>query len=365
MKYLITGVAGFIGFHLAKRLLAEGHRVVGVDSLNDYYDVGLKHARLRILEQFCDTGRYCFVRGNLADREMASSLAEGCPDIIVHLAAQAGVRYSLENPRAYSESNIEGFLTILEVARRVRPRHLLYASSSSVYGSSSPVPFTETALADKPDSFYAATKRANELMGHSYAHLYGIPATALRFFTVYGPWGRPDMAMYKFALAMRAGKPIPVFGDGSMRRDFTYIDDCVRAVTILANKAPDGEDPHRIVNVGNRRPESVSTLISLLEQSLRLNPTLEHRPVPPGDVPITYANTELLESLTGFSPSTPLSEGVAKFCEWFESYHGSFEPALAGRNDSDAVVGQAVQPHGRRLLEGDRRVQVLQAEGNR
>lgn len=320
MKYVITGVAGFIGYHLAKNLLDAGHTVVGFDNLNDYYDVNLKFARLAELQPF---ESFTFERLDIATPQAISRIALEQPDIIVNLAAQAGVRYSIENPQAYADSNLQGFLNVLEAARQCKPRHLLYASSSSVYGSTSAVPFSEDAeVADKPDSFYAATKRANEVMAYAYSHLYGIPATGLRFFTVYGTWGRPDMAVYKFALAMKEGRPIPVFGDGSMRRDFTFVEDTAQAVAILSNIPPTGENPHRVVNVGNRNPESVLGLITLLEKKLGLGAPKEYLPIPAGDVPVTYADTSKLENLTGYTPDTSLEKGIEVFAKWFKQYHG-------------------------------------------
>lgn len=318
MNYLITGAAGFVGFHVAAELLRAGHSVVGLDNLNDYYDVGLKEARLA---QLCAHAHFSFLRHDLASKGTAALIAACRPEVLIHLAAQAGVRYSIENPQAYADSNLQGFLNVLEGARQCRPRHLLYASSSSVYGSTTPVPFVEDACTNKPDSFYAATKLANEAMAYSYSQLYGIPATGLRFFTVYGPWGRPDMAVYKFALAMRSGKPLPVFGDGSMRRDFTFATDTARAVVLLSNVPPADADRHRIINVGNRQPESISTLIMLLEENLRLKANKQFLPIPPSDVPVTYANTERLQDLTGFSPAVSLEQGVAEFAAWFRKYH--------------------------------------------
>jgi UDP-glucuronate 4-epimerase len=318
MKYLITGAAGFVGFHVATELLRAGHRVVGLDSLNDYYDVSLKEARLA---QLCAHAQFTFLRHDLAAPGSADFIAAREPDVLIHLAAQPGVRYSIENPQAYADSNLQGFLNVLEGARRCRPQHLLYASSSSVYGSTTPVPFAEEACANQPDSFYAATKLANEAMAYSYAQLYGLPATALRFFTVYGPWGRPDMALYKFALALQAGKAIPVFGDGSMRRDFTYVADAARAVALLSALPPSGTPPHRVVNVGNREPQSVLALITLLEEHLGIPANKQFLPVPPGDVPVTYADTAKLQELTGFVPATPLEQGVAEFAAWFRRYH--------------------------------------------
>ena len=318
MRVLITGAAGFIGFHLSRLFLDAGEEVVGIDSVNDYYPVSLKEARLRGLAKYKS---FSFVKKDLADRDSVELVAAQRADVIVHLAAQAGVRYSMENPQAYVDSNLQAFLNVLEGARRAVPRHLLYASSSSVYGSDSAVPFNETATASAPESFYAATKRANELMACSYSHLYGIPCTGVRFFTVYGPWGRPDMAVYKFALAIQRNAPVPVFGDGSMQRDFTYIDDCVKALSILSQVPPNGTQLHRVVNIGNRHPESVNNLLDLLSKELGRAVERKSLPVPLGDVPLTYADTQLLAELTGFTPNTPIEKGLPAFCSWFREYH--------------------------------------------
>lgn len=318
MKYLITGAAGFIGFHLAKLLLEEGNTVIGLDNLNDYYDVALKQSRLGVLAPY---SQFTFIKHDISDYSTIDLIVKQAPDVIVNLAAQAGVGYSMENPQAYVASNLQGFLNVLEAARVCKPKHLLYASSSSVYGSFSTVPFKETEVADKPDSFYAATKRANEVMAHAYSHLYGIRATGLRFFTVYGPWGRPDMAVYKFAMAMKEGKPVTVYGDGSMQRDFTYVEDTAKAVATLVNVPPEGVDPHRVINIGNCNPESVSGLVELIEEKLGYTASKIHLPIPPGDVPVTYSDTSLLQTLTGYTPDTSLEKGITAFAEWFNSYH--------------------------------------------
>lgn len=318
MKYLITGAAGFVGFYVAKQLLESGQTVVGIDNLNSYYDVSLKKDRLLELAKF---EQFVFIEHDIANLSTVRLIGDIRPDVIINLAAQAGVRYSIENPQAYTDSNLQGFTNVLEAARRCKPQHFLYASSSSVYGSTSKVPFSETEIADSPESFYAATKRANEVMAYSYAHLYGIPMTGLRFFTVYGPWGRPDMAVYKFALAMKAGKPVPVFGDGSMRRDFTFVEDTAKAVATLSTMPPLEAPTHRVVNIGNRNPESVLGLITLLEEKLGLPAIKQFFPVPAGDVPLTYANTERLQLLTGSVPNTALESGIEAFAAWFKRYH--------------------------------------------
>jgi len=318
VKYVITGAAGFVGFHLAKQLLSMGNEVVGLDNLNDYYSVKLKQDRVTELMAFKG---FSFYKLDIVDRLSIDFITQLSPDVLIHLAAQAGVRYSITNPQAYADSNLQGFLNILEACRKSKPKHFLYASSSSVYGSNSKVPFAEDDIADKPDSFYAATKRSNELMAYSYAHLYGIPSTGLRFFTVYGPWGRPDMAVYKFALAMKNGQTLPVFGDGTMRRDFTYVSDTIKAVIALSNCAPIGDNPHQIVNVGNQHPESVLDLIKALEHKLGLQAKLDFLPIPPGDVPVTFADTTRLQDLTKIVMNTPLDLGLNSFVEWFNVYH--------------------------------------------
>lgn len=334
MKILVTGAAGFIGFHLAKRLLAEGLEVVGFDNLNDYYDVGLKKSRLALLEK---EKRFFFVRGDLQDdKKVASIFAEHDLDQVVNLGAQAGVRYSLENPKAYVDSNIVGFLNILEACRHARTKHLLYASSSSVYGLNTAMPFSVHDNVDHPVSLYAASKKANELMAHSYSHLYQLPVTGLRFFTVYGPWGRPDMALFIFTRAILAGKPIKVYNHGQMRRDFTYIDDIVEGIVRLikgnppvANKAWNGQHPdpgsspapYRLYNIGNHSPVALLEFIGILEEALGKKAIKEMLPIQPGDVPATYADVDDLRKAVGFSPATPLEEGIARFVEWYRDYY--------------------------------------------
>ena len=333
MKHLVTGSAGFIGFHVAERLLALGHEVVGVDSLNDYYDVALKRARLARLE-----GRpgYRFLHLDLADRAATAGLfARERPGRVIHLAAQAGVRYSLDHPHAYADANLVGHLNVLEGCRQEGVRHLLYASSSSVYGLNRKTPFSTSDRTDHPVSLYAATKKANELMSHSYAHLFGLPTTGLRFFTVYGPWGRPDMAYFKFTKAILEGRPIDVYNHGEMRRDFTYIDDIVESIVRLMEIAPpadptwtveDGKPsassaPYRVYNIGNSQPEPLMRFIRELERALGQEAILNMLPIQPGDVLATLADTSELERLIDFKPHTDLSVGLDRFVAWFREYH--------------------------------------------
>jgi UDP-glucuronate 4-epimerase len=328
----VTGAAGFIGFHVSKRLLERGEDVVGIDNLNDYYDPALKHARLDILRKF---ERFEFVRADIADRAAIEELfARHKPARVVHLAAQAGVRYSLTNPHAYTESNITGFLNILEGCRHHVVEHLVYASSSSVYGANTKQPFSEHDNIDHPVSLYAATKKANELMAHTYAHLFGVASTGLRFFTVYGPWGRPDMALFRFTRGILAGEPIPVFNEGRMIRDFTYIDDIVEGVIrVLDQRAePDpawsGDDPdparsyapYRVFNIGNNRPVLLLDYIAALEEALGRKATLDLLPMQPGDVVSTRADVSELEKAVGFHPSITIAEGIARFVTWYKEY---------------------------------------------
>jgi UDP-glucuronate 4-epimerase len=333
-KILVTGAAGFIGFHVAQLLLAAGREVVGVDSVNDYYDPRLKQARLDLLKR--DPG-FIFVKVDLADRAASKALfAQHRFPIVIHLAAQAGVRYSLQNPHAYVDANIQGFMNVLEGCRRNGCQHLVFASSSSVYGANAKLPFSVQDNVDHPISLYAASKKANELMAHAYSHLYRIPATGLRFFTVYGPWGRPDMAMVIFAKAIVAGQPIKVFNHGKMRRDFTYIDDVSQAVVRLIDRPPQGRPdwdanrpdpatssaPWRIYNIGNNRPEELSYVISLLEKELGKPALKEMLPMQPGDVETTFADVADLERDIGFRPATPLEDGIARFAKWYREYNG-------------------------------------------
>jgi UDP-glucuronate 4-epimerase len=321
MAVLVTGAAGFIGSYVAGALLARGDQVVGVDNLNTYYDVRLKEARLARL-----AGRpgWTFRRVDLSDREaFAEAVGEG-RDItaIVHLAAQAGVRYSLVDPYAYVQSNVMGHVVVLEAARRMPAlRHLVYASTSSVYGANREMPFRETDRVDTPMSLYAATKRADELMGYAYAHLFGLPQTGLRFFTVYGPWGRPDMAYYSFARAIVAGEPITVYDGGRLRRDFTYIDDIVAGILGCLDRPPEGASP-RLLNIGNHRSEAVGTLVALLEQALGRNAIVRDAERPAADVEETFADVEAIAALTGFAPRTTLADGIPRFVAWFRDWHG-------------------------------------------
>lgn len=320
MKILITGVAGFIGHQVAARFLASGAEVQGIDNLSDYYDVALKKARLADLRN-----RFGFA-ASISDVAHAAALeallARARPDIVIHLAAQAGVRYSLTHPQSYTTSNLDGFANILEACRRTPPRHLLYASSSSVYGGNTKLPFSETDAADRPLSYYAATKRANEMMAHSYSHLFGLPATGLRFFTVYGDWGRPDMAFFGFAEKILAGTPIPVFNGGRMKRDFTYGGDVAEAVVRLCDAIPDATSgaPHRVVNVATGRTVPLMAFIAALENALGRKAEIDFQPHQPGDMFETLADTERLRSLIGYVPDTSYEEGIARFARWYLDY---------------------------------------------
>jgi UDP-glucuronate 4-epimerase len=323
-RVLVTGVAGFIGFHVAARLLTEGASVLGIDNLNSYYDPALKQARL---DQLGDQPRLQIEIADLTDHERVVALIHDFrPSHVVHLAAQAGVRYSLDNPRAYLASNVDGFLTILEACRRGGVGHLLYASSSSVYGGNRKVPFSETDPTEQPLSLYAATKRANELMAYTYAHLYGVCATGLRFFTVYGPWGRPDMAYYSFTRAIFEGRPIEVFSEGQMSRDFTYIDDVVEAVLRLLDHRPGRPDaagpPHAVLNIGNNRPVPLERFIEIIGAAAGREVRKTYRPDQPGDVRDTYADTTRLQEAIGFAPRTGLEDGLGRFVAWYRDYHG-------------------------------------------
>jgi UDP-glucuronate 4-epimerase len=330
---LITGAAGFIGFALARHLLVAGRAVVGVDSINNYYDPALKKARLAVLNEF---DKFSFHKVDLAERDAVERIfAEGEFGSVVHLAAQAGVRYSLKNPYAYLDANLAGFLNVLEGCRHRKTGHLVFASSSSVYGDNTHLPFSVHDNVDHPISLYAATKKANELMAHAYSHLYGLPATGLRFFTVYGPWGRPDMAMYIFAKAISEGQPIRLFNRGKMRRDFTYIDDVVGAVERVIAKIPEqtaqrpddnldpstSSAPWRIYNIGNNRPVEVPRVVTLLEQELGRKAKIELVPMQPGDVPETCADIDDLMREVGFRPVTSIEDGVRKFVAWYRDYH--------------------------------------------
>jgi UDP-glucuronate 4-epimerase len=323
---LLTGAAGFIGYHVAEALLGRGERVIGVDNLNPYYDVRLKQARLARL---AERPEFTFCRADIADRTAIHALVgvNKDIDIILHLAAQAGVRHSLVDPYAYVLTNVMGQLVMLEAARLLPGlRHLVYASSSSVYGANDALPFGESDRVDTPLSVYAATKRADELLSHAYAHLHGLPQTGLRFFTVYGPWGRPDMAYYSFARAIVAGEPITLYDGGRLRRDFTYIDDIVAGVLGCLDRPPAGNPPARLLNIGNHRSEPVSALVALLEEALGRRAVLRDVPRPAADVPETFAAVDAIAALTGFAPATPLTAGVPRFVAWFKAWHGPGPP---------------------------------------
>ncbi|MBX4738542.1 MULTISPECIES: NAD-dependent epimerase [Klebsiella] len=332
MKYLVTGAAGFIGSHVSQRLLKDGHQVTGIDNLNDYYDVNLKQARLDLLL----SPLFSFHKIDLADRaKMEQLFVSEKFDRVIHLAAQAGVRYSLENPHAYADSNLLGFLNILEGCRHNNVEHLLYASSSSVYGLNRKMPFSTDDSVDHPVSLYAATKKANELMAHTYSHLYGIPTTGLRFFTVYGPWGRPDMALFKFTKAMLEGKSIDVYNHGKMKRDFTYIDDIVEAIIRLQNVLPNEDHewsvengspatssaPYRVYNIGNSSPVELMDYITALEEALGMEAVKNMMPMQPGDVMETSADTAALYNTIDFKPETSVKKGVENFVDWYKKYY--------------------------------------------
>jgi UDP-glucuronate 4-epimerase len=332
---LVTGAAGFIGFHVAKRLLAGGRAVVGIDNLNAYYDPALKEARLA---QLAGNRDFHFRKLDLADRDgMAALFAEHRFGEVIHLAAQAGVRHSLTAPHDYVDANITGFLNVLEGCRHAKTRHLLYASSSSVYGANTALPFRVGQNVDHPLSLYGASKKANELMAHAYAHLFGLPVTGLRFFTVYGPWGRPDMAMWLFAAAILQGEPIKLFNAGEMRRDFTYVDDAVTAVVKLVDHVPQGDPawsgddpdpassraPWRVYNIGNHTPVELMEVVHLIETALGRKATALPLPMQPGDVRETCADVSALQAAVGFAPDTPVAEGVRRFIDWFRAYQGA------------------------------------------
>ncbi|MGB8273835.1 MAG: NAD-dependent epimerase/dehydratase family protein [Alphaproteobacteria bacterium] len=324
MSILLTGAAGFIGFHTASALLARGERVVGVDDMNAYYDVRLKEARLARL---VDRAGFAFHKLDVADRGAIDRLMAGEPDIdrVIHLAAQAGVRYSLENPFAYTHANVEGQLVLLEAARRLKGlRHFVYASSSSVYGGNIKLPFSVDDRVDNPVSIYAATKKSAELIAHCYSHLFRLPCSGLRFFTVYGPWGRPDMSAYIFTRAILAGEPLPVFNHGDMKRDFTYVDDIVAGVIACLDHAPrDGgaAPPHRIYNLGSHRPEPLLRFIAIIERELGVKAKLKMEPMQPGDVKETYADIDSSRRDFGFDPATTIDEGLPRFVAWYREYH--------------------------------------------
>jgi len=332
-RFLITGAAGFIGYHLSRRLLADGHAVTGFDAMTDYYDPALKRARVARLSRFPG---YTHVEGLLEqDGALAAACASDAPDVIVHLAAQAGVRYSIDAPRTYIDSNLTGSWAVLELARQVRPRHLLMASTSSVYGANEAMPFAENHAADNPMSLYAATKKSMEAMAHSYAHLFGVPSTMFRFFTVYGPWGRPDMALFKFTDAILEGRPLDLYGEGEMGRDFTYVDDLVESVLRLVDVVPGAGDrvtapgvtdtlsrvaPYRVVNIAGGQPVPLLDFVRTLESATGRTAQLNRMPMQPGDVRRTWADERLLHALTGYTPATPLDVGVAAFVDWYREW---------------------------------------------
>ena len=335
MRVLVTGAAGFIGYHTAKALLARGDEVVGIDNLNAYYDVRLKEARLGLLQ---NTAGFSFHKLDLADRASVERLfAERQPERVIHLAAQAGVRYGMENPHAYVDANIVGTLHVLEGCRHHGVEHLVFASSSSVYGANTAMPFSVHQNVDHPLSIYAASKKANELMAHSYSHLYRLPTTGLRFFTVYGPWGRPDMALFKFTRSILAGEPIEIYNDGHHARDFTYIDDIVEGILRTTDRvaspnpgwdsaAPDAATssaPYRIYNIGNHRPVELMHFIGLIEKNLGREAKKIFLPLQPGDVPATYADVDDLVADVGFAPATPIEEGIARFIKWYRDHYGA------------------------------------------
>lgn len=334
-KILVTGAAGFIGFHLSKRLMEEGFQVIGYDCLNNYYDVALKKDRLKILSQNSD---FVFFEDYLEnEQKLRKVFRENDIGVVYNLAAQAGVRYSIANPRAYIDTNINGFFNVLEACRENKVRHLIYASSSSVYGGNTKIPFSTSDNVDHPISLYAATKKTNELMAHTYSHLFGIPATGLRFFTVYGPWGRPDMALFLFAKAILNNEPIKVFNYGKMIRDFTYIDDIVEGMIRLIDKIPAKDEnwssetgspsgsfaPYKIYNIGNNCPVELEYFISVLEKELGRKAIKEYMPIQPGDVPKTYADIRELEEDAGFRPKTPIEEGIREFVKWYKWYYNA------------------------------------------
>ena len=336
MKVLVTGAAGFIGFHLCKRLLKEGNNVLGIDNINSYYDVELKNSRINLLQKDNLDGGFNFIKGSLEDEIFLDQIfCKYKPNLVVNLAAQAGVRFSIKNPSAYIQSNIVGFGNILECCKKLKVEHLIYASSSSVYGGNTKFPFSENDSVDHPVSLYAATKRSNELMAHTYSHLYNLPTTGLRFFTVYGPWGRPDMALFIFTKSIIEGTPIEVFNNGNMVRDFTFIDDIVEAISLLITKKPVKEDsfnsskplpskswaPYRIFNIGNSNPVSLITYIEAIEKSLNLKANKNFVDIQPGDVSKTFSDTSLLENWIKFKPSTSIEDGVDRFIKWYKNYY--------------------------------------------
>ncbi len=341
-RVLITGAAGFIGFHLSQRLMQDGLSITGIDNLNNYYDPGLKQTRLSILSEMQPriNGQFDFLEMDLADREAITGLFAATKfDVIVNLAAQAGVRYSIEKPHLYADANLIGFLNILEGCRKSKPEHLIFASSSSVYGMNSKTPFSVADNTDYPISLYAATKKSNELMAHAYAHLYGIPSTGLRFFTVYGPYGRPDMAYFKFTKAVLEGQSIDVFNNGEMRRDFTYIDDIIEGIVRLIPFAPvvrkrdtsNAEAPFKLYNIGNNNPVELSRFIAAIETATGIAAQRNNLPMQAGDVPVTFADVNDLMSDVRFKPSIPIEEGINRFVQWYRDY-------TASNNDKSEVL---------------------------
>lgn len=338
-KIFVTGSAGFIGFHLSKLLLAEGYEVFGYDGITDYYDVKLKRRRHQLL---MENDRFCAIEGMLEDQALLDrAIDDFAPNVIVHLAAQAGVRYSLENPRAYIDSNVVGTFNVMEAARRQGVRHLLMASTSSVYGGNEDMPFAETSKADTQLTMYAATKKANESMAHAYAHLWDLPTTMFRFFTVYGAWGRPDLALFKFVEAILSGRPIDIYNNGEMARDFTYVDDLVKAIRLLIDTAPErpvsveaigaGDSlspvaPYRVVNIGNSNKVMLLDFIDAIEAELGVKAIRNYMPMQTGDVPATWADASLLQNLTGYKPQTDVREGIAQFVGWYRQYYGEEMP---------------------------------------
>jgi UDP-glucuronate 4-epimerase len=331
VRFLVTGTAGFIGFHVAKWLTDQGHQVCGIDGMTPYYDVTLKRRRHAMLLQSPNFSAHEIMLEDFTG--LGTAYRDFSPELVIHLAAQAGVRYSLENPRAYIDANIVGTFNLMELVRQSPPQHLLLASTSSVYGANTQMPFDESQRTDHPLTLYAATKKANEVMAHSYAHLWKIPTTAFRFFTVYGPWGRPDMALFKFAKGIFEGTPIEIYNNGDMQRDFTYIDDLVRAIVLLCDAiptaAPDSDDdlglspaaPFRVVNIGNSQPVKLMAFVEAIEAAAGKKAIRKYMPMQPGDVPSTYADCHLLEKLTGFRPQTPVEAGVRKFMRWYRDYY--------------------------------------------
>jgi UDP-glucuronate 4-epimerase len=318
---LITGAAGFVGFHLSQALLSTGQSVIGLDNLNSYYDPALKEARL---DQLKNTDGFIFVKGDITDATVLETIfSTHQPERIIHMAAQAGVRYSMEAPQTYIDTNVKGFMNLMEACRHHDVEHVIYASSSSVYGLQEETPFKESDRADTPISLYGATKRMNELMAHYYSHTFGIPTTGVRLFTVYGPWGRPDMAYFLFTKAILAGQTISVFNQGQSTRDFTFVDDAVRAILALLPHVPEGKTPHRILNIGGGQPEPLEKMISLLESLLGITAHKDYQPAQPGDVDHTFSDTTALRDLLEHTPRTPLSEGLSRFVDWYQRYFQS------------------------------------------